>query len=362
MKRVIATVLILLSFFEIRCAAAATASFIVLEAQGEQVLEGENIHAPLPMASTTKIMTAVVVLENAKIEDPVKISSKSAGIEGSSMYLKAGEIFTVEQLLYGLLLVSGNDAADALAQHVAGGAEKFADLMNEKAAALSLKHTHFKNPSGLPDKEHYTSAFDLACLTAYALKNETFSKIVATKSITFENRTLVNHNRLLREMKDCVGVKTGFTKDSGRCLVSAVRREGILLICVTLRCPNDWNRHKELYEKNFKRCRKQTVLTEKQIYLALPVAGGRDVGCYCKTASGVIVDETAALDYKISLPRFIYAGGEAGKNVGTVNVYNGSQKIAEAPLVLDRDAVSDLPEKKSKIRKFFDFILHKFGF
>lgn len=360
MKKIIIFFTVLLCFPILYCHGAGSAR-IIMEASTGTILESSNHDAKLPMASTTKIMTAIVCIEHTKPEEKVKITAQSAGTEGSSMYLKTDEIITVENLLYGLMLVSGNDAANALAIHVGGSIEKFADMMNQKAEELGLTNTRFENPSGLYSEGHYTSAHDLAKLTAYALKNETFAKIVATKSYTADGRTLVNHNRLLRELDGCIGVKTGYTRDCGRCLVSAVKRDNVTLICVTLNCPDDWRTHKTLYENNFKRCSYKRLVREKEIYNAVSVAGGHNAGYYCPDISGVVIDGKENISVRIHVPSFIYAPKTAGQNIGIVEVYNNDIKTAQADLFLDRNTRL-IPRKKSKIRKFFDFILHKFGF
>ena len=218
-------------------------------------LYSKNADLRMPMASTTKIMTALVALEESSLDEIIIIDDRAVGIEGSSAYLKSGEAFTMEELLYALLLQSANDAAVAIANHIGGSSEGFAGLMNEKACSLGLEDTHFTNPHGLNDEAHYTTAYDLAKIAAQALKNEKFKEIVSTYKKTFLNdersRTYVNHNKLLNLYEGCIGVKTGFTRQSGRCLVGAAERDGALLISVTLSAPNDWNDHKTLWNYGF---------------------------------------------------------------------------------------------------------------
>ncbi len=209
---------------------------LLLDATEGRILFEQNSKKRLPMASTTKIMTAIVVLENMPLDYVVTVDAQAVGVEGSSIYLYKGEQLTCRDLLYGLMLESGNDAAVALAVAVGGTVERFVMLMNEKAAELGLKDTHFENPHGLPNDNHYTTALDLAILTDYALGDKTFSEIVATKKTTACNglRYYVNHNRLLFSYEGMIGVKTGYTAASGRCLVTAARRNGKTLIAVTL--------------------------------------------------------------------------------------------------------------------------------
>ncbi len=247
-------------------------SAIVMEATSGRVLYQKNMESRLPMASTTKIITAMVALEKGKRTDKIKVSSTAAGVEGSSMYLETGEIMTLEELLYGLMLSSGNDAAVAIAEHF-GGIEKFVKMMNRKATEAGAKNTHLENPNGLPHENHYSTAYDMALLTAEGLKNPDFAKIVSTKSYSIAGegksypRSLTNHNKLLKMMDDCIGVKTGFTKAAGRCLVSAVKRNGMTLICVTLNAPDDWNDHRTLYDYAYSMYRFAPIL-QKGIPLA----------------------------------------------------------------------------------------------
>ena len=227
----------------------------------------KNADLRLPMASTTKIMTALVAIENASLEKSVSISDEAVGTEGSSLYLKQGEIMTMGDLLMGLMLRSANDAALAIAYEISGSVEAFAEKMNEKAALIGADSTHFTNPHGLDDKEHYTTAKDLAIITAEALNNSTFLKIVSTEKCIIKNadgeaRLLTNHNKLLKLYDGAIGVKTGFTKKSGRCLVGAAERDGARLISVTINAPDDWNDHKTLFDYGFYKL-KSVPITEQ---------------------------------------------------------------------------------------------------
>lgn len=211
---------------------------IVLDRNSKSILYGKNEKSKTKMASTTKIMTSLIVIENCNLNDIVEISAKSAGTGGSKLKIKKGDKITVKDLLYGLMLRSGNDTAVALAEHVGGSIEGFAVLMNEKAKELGLENTHFVTPHGLDSDEHYTTAYELALLTDYALKNETFVNIVNTKtcniSINGTTRTISNTNELLGNLNGVYGVKTGFTNGAGRCLVTAVKREDLDIICIVL--------------------------------------------------------------------------------------------------------------------------------
>ena len=227
---------------------SATAA-VLLDADTGQVLYEKNGDERMLIASTTKIMTALVVLEQASLDDTITVTQAHMA-EGSSMYLKPGETVRVEELLYGLLLCSGNDAALALADHC-GGLERFVAEMNRKAAELGMTGTSFANPNGLDQEGHYSTARDMARLAACAVKNETLVRLCSTRSVTVGGRTMTNHNRLLRSIDGCIGLKTGYTRAAGRTLVSCVRRKGRTLVAVTLQDGNDWADHAALYEFGF---------------------------------------------------------------------------------------------------------------
>lgn len=213
-------------------------SCVVFDRNSHMILYGKNENSQVKMASTTKIMTAIIVIENSNLKDTVEVSKKAASTGGSRLGLKAGDKITVHDLLYGLMLVSGNDAAVCLAEHVGGNIEGFANLMNKKASELSLTNTHYESPHGLDSDGHYTTAYELAVLSDYALKNETFSKIVATKSYTVTingyPKNLSNTNELLGNLNGIYGIKTGFTNGANRCLVTACKRNDMDIICVVL--------------------------------------------------------------------------------------------------------------------------------
>lgn len=228
---------------------SATAA-VLMDADMGQVLYEKNGDRQMLIASTTKIMTALVVLEHAAPDDVITVTPDHMA-EGSSMYLRAGETVRVEELLYGLLLCSGNDAALALTE-CAGGLTPFVALMNEKAAALGMARTSFANPNGLDADGHYSTARDMAVLAAAAVENPTFRRICSSRSVTIGQRTMENHNRLLRQVEGCVGLKTGYTQAAGRTLVSCTERDGCRLVAVTLQDGNDWADHAALYDYGFR--------------------------------------------------------------------------------------------------------------
>ena len=253
---------VLLSFPATFCRAesvpdcSASSAILYCPASGS-VLFQKNADERRPIASTTKIMTALTVLrKGGDLDRPFVIPPEACGIEGTSVYLQPGETLSVRDLLYALLLASANDAATALALCCSGSIPAFADEMNRIAEQIGLEHTHFVNPHGLDHPEHYSTASDLALLVSAAFEDVVFREIVSTRRYSIPapdggRRVLLNHNKLLTRYPDCVGVKTGFTKKSGRCLVSAAERDGILLIFVTLNDPNDWNDHAALLDYGF---------------------------------------------------------------------------------------------------------------
>ena len=259
-------------------------SAILIDLDERQILYQKNANERLPMASTTKIVTALVACELLECDTTVRIPREAVGIEGSSVYLCEGELLTVEELLYALLLESANDAAVALAIAAAGSIEDFAQKCNEKAYTFGLCNTNFTNPHGLYDEEHYTTAYDLAVLTSYALKNPTVSKICASVRAEISlgktpesplgegSRYLKNHNKMLSRYDGAIGVKTGFTKKSGRCLISAAKRDGLTLIAVTLNAPDDWRDHTTLLDFGFEHFERKTLFDTGEFYYDLPLS------------------------------------------------------------------------------------------
>ena len=215
---------------------------VVMETTSKRVLYGVSQDKKMPMASTTKIMTAITAIENCQnLDEKFVVSKKAIGVPGTSLYLREGDVYSTRDLLYALMLISGNDASVAIAEHVAGSASEFVTLMNDTAKKIGAKNSHFANTHGLDADGHYTTAYDLALITSYALENQTFRDIVSTKNIKItnsngENRYLKNKNKLLFTLDGCIGVKTGFTDDAGRCLVSAIEKDGMRLVCVVLNC------------------------------------------------------------------------------------------------------------------------------
>ncbi|MCK1998032.1 D-alanyl-D-alanine carboxypeptidase [Psychrobacillus psychrodurans] len=232
----------------------ASSSYAVIDANTGRLLEGSNANTELPIASLTKVWTALTVLDNVSLDDEITISNAAATQEGSSLYLKAGEVWTVESLLYGLLLQSGNDAAYALAEHTGGSMEGFTKLMNEKIQLAGLENSHFTNPSGLHQDEHYASALDMANMFRLALQNDSYTQIASAKTYTPKERSVTwrNKHKLLHFNKYAVAGKTGYTKVAGRTLVTYFEDNGKKVIVVTLNHSNDWNTHSSLAANVFR--------------------------------------------------------------------------------------------------------------
>ena len=311
-------------------------SAIVMDAACGEALYEKNADEKSLIASTTKIMTGILVCERCDPAAVVTVSPEAAGIEGSSLYLKAGERRTVEELLYGMMLHSGNDAAAALAIHAAGSVEGFVCAMNERARELGLQDTHFANPNGLDSGENYSTARDLARLAAAAMENERFRIVVGTKTATFDDRTYVNHNKLLRQYPGAVGVKTGYTKKAGRILVSAAERNGRRLIAVTISAPDDWNDHRKLLDEGFSAYEERAALRAGDQVGSIPILNGteptsaltvhEDVSCM------LLPEERTELH--LCVPELIWAPVQAGQ-AGTVQIVTGKTVLAEVPVYID---------------------------
>lgn len=238
-------------------------SEIAMELDHSTLLYGKNIDRKLPMASTTKIMTALIVCEDCNLDEVITVPDEAVGVEGSSIYLKQGEEISVRDLLYGLMLVSGNDAACALAIHHSGSVELFVKKMNEKAKELGAENTNFVNPNGLPDDNHYTTAYDLCKIALAALKNEEFAQVVSTKHYKGQFRCFTNKNKLLTTLDGANGVKTGYTVKAGRCLVSSAKRENMQVVCVVLNCYDMFERSTEIINDCFENFSVETVSKDR---------------------------------------------------------------------------------------------------
>ena len=258
--------------FSLPCYKAAAENYVeakaecVMELNSRRVLYELRGDTRLPMASTTKIITATTVLENVcNLKEEMKIPAQASGVEGSSVYLKTGDIYTVEELLYGLMLRSGNDCAVALALHCSGSVARFATKMNETAQKAGALASRFENPHGLPHANHYTTAHDLSLITCYAMQNPVFRTIVSTRY--YEPRHWKNKNKMLALYDGGIGVKTGYTKEAGRCLVTAAKRDNMTLVCTVLSCPTTYERSTKLLDDAFAAYRNERLLSADEVFL-----------------------------------------------------------------------------------------------
>ncbi len=349
---------------------SAEGAALIIADSGELIF-GKNENKQLSMASTTKIMTSLLLLEQNTPGKEITVTPAMVSVEGTSMGLLPGDRVTYEALVYGMLLESGNDAANTAVYCVAGSPDKFAVLMNEKAKLIGMKNTNFVTPSGLDAAEHYSTAYDMALLGAYAVKNPEFAQVCSTNSISLEygnppyRRRLSNHNRLLTMYEGAFGIKTGFTKKSGRCLVSAAKRNGITLVAVTLNAPDDWNDHVKMFDYGFSVVDKQELKIETS-NLEVPVIGGDKASlsvslgeeCYYP----VLKDENISFESEILLKNFIYAPAETGEAVGEVRYYCEGKQIASQTIVLSESCKSTTEEKtketekKSLFKRIVEFI------
>ncbi len=336
-------------------------SAILIEAESGKVVYEYNADQRRNIASTTKILTALVVLEKCELSDVIEIDERAVGIEGSSVYLRVGERLTVEELLYAMLLNSANDAAAALAIGCFGSIEECAAEMNKYAYSIGMTNSHFDNPHGLDSETHYSTARDMARLGQKALEDPDFAKIVSTKKKNIPLcgsegiRTLINHNRLLSMVDGAIGIKTGFTKKSGRCLVSACERDGVRLIAVTLSAPDDWRDHSALFEHGFSRFKHYAPVSERQYSYELDVFGGdiETLLCENEKAYGITLDAGEhEVKTEVDMPRYLIAPIKAGDEIGRVSIMLDGTKIAEVPIKAQHDVGAKKPDKGFLERMF----------
>ena len=312
----------------IETSASATS---LIDVQSGRILYSEDGDVQLRIASLTKIMTAIVAIEKGSLSDMVKVSKRAAGKEGSSIYLKVGEEMSLSNMLYGLMLRSGNDAATAIAEHVGGSEAGFVYLMNEKAKELGLSNTQFKNPHGLDEEGHYSSANDLAVLTAYALKNKVFAEIVRTEDKKAPNPyedwdySWHNKNKMLDKYEGADGVKTGYTKKAFRCLVSSATRNGQQLVAVTINDGDDWKDHQSLLDWGFKYFPHSKLAEKKQVVSGTSYVYGRTFNFPLEESE---VDKVTAQLKEVNKNTVHYALGERGRMI----FYLNGQEIGHVPV------------------------------
>lgn len=329
-------------------------SAIVICADTGDVLFEKNADERMLIASITKIMTAIVVIENADLNEQIVIKPEWSAIEGSSMYANPGQSYTVRELLYGMMLNSGNDAAAALACTLCGDEVSFADKMNEKAHELGLENTSFRNPHGLDDEEHYSTARDMARLTAYCMENETFKSVVSANCAVIKGVTYYNHNRLLREYEGCIGVKTGYTIAAGRTLVSCAERGGMRLVCVTLSAPDDWNDHKYLLDKAFSEYRILSYGADSfRVSLDVASAAVSTAEAVPENEIKLLVRSDDEIDVRLEAPRVLFAGGIEGERVGALSVLINGSLAAQEDLVYTKDVKVDTSQRLTAYERIF---------
>ncbi len=313
-------------------AGSSAAAAIVMDADTGEILYEQNIYSQLSIASTTKIMTSLLACESGRLDETVTITPEMLNYVGTSLGLGNGMKLTLYDLVVGMLLASGNDAANAVAVYLGGSIEGFSAMMNEKARSLGMEGTLFVTPSGLDEKNHHSTALDMAILTAEAIKNETFAEICAKKSLDIaidgKKQTLYNHNKLLSLMDDCIGVKTGYTSKAGRCLVSAVKRNSNTMICVTLNDGNDWNDHIALYDE----CEKMYTVKEMKDTVDVPVVGGNKDSTAALYSVNVSVINTKYLTVEYYYFPFVYAPVSRGSEIGKAVIKYKEKEIACVPL------------------------------
>ena len=329
---------------------------VLMDADTTRVLSSVNAHTRLPMASTTKIMTALLALENSSLDDIVTVPKEAYAMEGSSMYLNLGEKIRMEDLLYGLMLSSGNDAAVTIAMRIGGSVEGFAQMMNNKAAALGCTNTHFVTSNGLHDPQHYTSAYDLALIASAAMKNPQFRTIVGTKYWRTKSgdvtRTLKNKNKILWQYEGGNGIKTGFTKDSGRCLAFSVERGGHTVVGIVLACPDMWNASKSLLDYAFNNFTWKKFISAGETVCITDIDKGMQDGLEMLAKEDILIplrsEETdKSIELRVDCPWTIPAPVFAGEAVGTVQAWSDGRMLASTPLVAS----------KTVLRKEFPYYL-----
>ncbi|EKN69654.1 D-alanyl-D-alanine carboxypeptidase [Neobacillus bataviensis LMG 21833] len=337
----------------------SAASAVLLEQKTGRVLFEKDAHTKRRIASITKIMTAILAIESGKMNQTVKVSEKATHAEGSSVYLKPGEKIKLNHLVYGLMLRSGNDTAVAIAEHVGGSLDGFVYLMNQKAKEIGMHNTHFANPHGLDDHEnHYSTAYDMAILMRYAMKNKTFQKISGTKVYKAPNptenwdREWKNKNRLLSKYKYCTGGKTGFTKRAKRTLVTTATKGDMNLIAVTLNDSNDWNDHISMYEGGFKGFDMAEVLVKGKID-AIKNKYYKDHLFVKKSIVYPATNDEMALfsvKYKLFKPKKKWTSSKNEEIVGKAAIYLDGKVVQETPIYFQ------VNQEKKKKKGLFDFV------
>ena len=363
----ILSVLVFFSFFNGYAYAVdiTAASAVVVDAGTGSVLYEKCPREKRSMASTTKIMTALLAIESGRLNDKVRITDEMVRVEGSSMGLRSGNELTLGNLIKGMLLLSGNDAANSVAVFLSGSNEKFAVLMNEKAREIGMRDTHFVTPSGLDSEEHYTTAYDMALLASYAMKYPEFSAIVSEYSGKVEfiepdcTYTYKNHNRFLNMYDGACGIKTGFTKKSGRCLITAVKRNGTMLIAVTLKATDYWEDHRKLYDYVLSTSECREIEDSFETLVKVTGSDVSEVRCSIKEKPKITVFKDSVITTEVLTEKFVYAPVSRGETVGEVRLCVNGKCVKSFPLISEEDAPVKASDNKSRniFSRVFDFLI-----
>ena len=362
MKRVVSVVLCCILFgsslLTVRGIHTSASCAVLMEQESGRILYEHNAHEQRLIASITKLMTALVAVQSGMdLQEVVSIPREAVGAEGSSLYLKEGETLTLETLLYGMLLHSGNDAALAVAICCGGSVEAFVSDMNQKAEELGMVNTHFENPNGLDGKTHYSTAYDMALLARACLEHEALAEILQTKSTTREGRTFTNHNKLLWRYEGCIGLKTGYTKNAGRTLVSAASRDGMTLIAVTLNDGNDWEDHHTLLDWGYSNYSMVSVAEQGTQFGAFPISGA--LVPFVPAAVGesfsypVNKEDTMSLSVKME-ESSLNAPVSEGTVLGWLNVCCADEQVGAIPLLAAQTFPSVLAEHRGLFKRFLN--------
>ena len=316
-------------------AECSAASAIVIDGLTNEILYEKNAYEERSMASTTKIMTSLIACESGKLDDVVSVTDEMVNVIGTSLGLRAGDKISLYDLVVGMLIVSGNDAANAAAIYLGGSIEGFAKMMNEKAESIGMKNSLFVTPSGLDEGKHHSTAYDMAVLASNAIENEIFAQICKEKrlevTINGEKQSVYNHNKLLSYLDDCIGIKTGYTEKAGRCLVSAVNRNGKIMICVTMNDGNDWNDHISL----FKECDKKYQKKEIKDVVNINVVGGVKDKVSAAYSAEVNVLSPEYVTVECYYFPFVYAPVEQGDEIGKIIVKYKEKEVTSAPITAE---------------------------
>lgn len=343
-------------------------SAILINADTNEVVYEKNAYERRGMASTTKIMTALLAIEEGDLNKAVIAKDEDVRIEGTSIGLKVGDKISIKALVYGMLLESGNDAANVTARAIGGTRKNFISLMNNKAKEIGMNNTAFKNPSGLTEEGHYSTAFDMAVLGSYAIKNKAFRDACSLTSVRVSygspeyQRSFKNHNKLLNSVEGAFGIKTGFTKASGRCLVSACERTGVTLVAVTLSAPDDWSDHKKLFEYGFERVKPyEFEFNTDAIKINVVGSDNKRIGVKLKNRlTYTAMNEELSVEAVVLCDKFLYSGVKKGDVVGCVKVFSDDGRlICDGDLLSTENAPMNFLERE-KEKTLFDKIKELF--